>query len=201
MSATFTDDDVGKPVEGRAGEPIGVVAAVEGDRAHVRPNADAIDGLTSSIGWEGVADEPRPLEADDVSEITDEVVRLEYDSPFEGAPKDVTDDRQDRGLEVDPTDLADAEGVRDVPAEFSVEPDQDVEPTDAAVDPDAEPDHTDAAVDPSEQSRRTDPEGDSDAVRDPEPADGRATTDDARREPDGSAERDLDEADDERDDR
>ena len=83
MSATFTDDDVEKPVVNGAGEEVGVVASVEGDVAHVRPSVDAVDSIKSSIGWEAVADETRPLDGGSVREITDEAVRLEGDLPMD----------------------------------------------------------------------------------------------------------------------
>ncbi|MDQ2050584.1 hypothetical protein RBH26_08795 [Natronolimnohabitans sp. A-GB9] len=179
MCAMFTDDDVGKPVENGNGEEVGVVASVDGDRAHVRPTVDAVDSVKSSIGWEGVADVTRPLEAESIREITDEAVRLEGTLPVEdkedsGAEADPTarargDDtgtERKRGLEADPTELiGDREpGVR---TGISVDPDEDYEPTNAAIDPNEDYEPTNAAVDP-------------DAITDPESADGEPTSEDTR---------------------
>ena len=81
MCATFSNGDVGKSVVNDNGEEVGVVASVEGDIAHVRPETEAVDSVKSSIGWEGVADTAHPLDADVVREITEHAVRLEGDLP------------------------------------------------------------------------------------------------------------------------
>lgn len=91
MCATFTDDDIGKPVENATGEEVGVVATVKGDVAHVRPAADAVDSIKSSIGWEGIADDEHPLDGDSVREITDDAVRLEGELPTGGDQADDAD--------------------------------------------------------------------------------------------------------------
>lgn len=266
MCATFTDDEVGKPVENAAGEEVGVVATVEGDVAHVRPAADAVDSIKSSIGWEGVADETHPLASDAVREITDETVRLEGALPTvddealesetdltaqgddEAEPEtepaggstgteetEVADDlreetdedtleatdsidadetnvtdaertgptdeeRTNRGLEVDPTELARQEPEAEFnPDDTSSRTDAAVDPTDerqqtdAAVDLDGEPRRTDAAVDPGEQPRRTDAEVDPDAIDDAGPGSGPTTEDAGRTEfEDGPEERRID---------
>ncbi|ELY53297.1 midas domain-containing protein [Natronolimnohabitans innermongolicus] len=216
MHRPFTDDDVGKPVRNAAGEDVGVVAAIEGNVAHVRPNADAIDSVTSSIGWEGVTDETRPLEADSVREVTADAVRLEGELPTEAegaseAPEvtetsepskpseaelttrgDETADRQDRGLEADPTELVGGTDTPGTPSGISVDRTEDRSPTDATlesdekrrqtdarVDPDADREPTDATVEPTDGPGRTDaavdPEIDPDAISDPRPPDGGST--------------------------
>lgn len=149
MCATFTDDDVGKPVENDNGEEVGVVASIDGDRAHVRPTVDAVDSVKSSIGWEGVADVTQPLEAESIREITDEAVRLEGTLPVE----DDTETERKRGLEADPAELiGDREpGVR---TGISVDPDEDYEPTDAAIDPDAVTDPESADGEPTSEDTR-----------------------------------------------
>ncbi|WP_436345500.1 hypothetical protein [Natronorubrum sp. FCH18a] len=81
MCPTFTDDEVSKPVVNDADEEIGVVTSVEGDIAHVRPETDAVGSITSSIGWDSVAEETQPLSSDSVREITDDAVRLEGGLP------------------------------------------------------------------------------------------------------------------------
>ena len=106
MSPTFTDDDVDKPVVDGSGDEVGVVASVEGDVAHVRPSVDAVDSIKSSIGWEGVTDERRPLDAGAVREITDETVRLEGEFPMSGGD---STDASDADLTAQGDDAADPE--------------------------------------------------------------------------------------------
>ena len=81
MCATFTNDEVSKPVVNDANEEIGVVTSVEGDIAHVRPETGVVDSVKSSIGWDSVAEQTQPLSSDAVQEITDDVVRLEGGLP------------------------------------------------------------------------------------------------------------------------
>jgi hypothetical protein len=56
MRTTFTDDDEGKEVVNESGDEIGVVEAVEDGSAHVNPNPDILDSVSSKLGW-GEADE------------------------------------------------------------------------------------------------------------------------------------------------
>ncbi|WP_440763709.1 hypothetical protein [Natronorubrum sp. DTA7] len=184
MCATFTDDEVSKPIVNDAGEELGVVTSVEGDIAHVRPETDAVDSIKSSIGWDSVAEETQPLSSDAVQEITDDAVRLEGGLPTDGdaadseptveigddedesepatepaggsaglEETDVAEERRDdsgsvderemdRGLEVDPTELAGQEPE----AEFN--PGDTSSRTDAAVEPTDDHRSTDASVDP-----------------------------------------------------
>ncbi|QFU81615.1 hypothetical protein [Natronorubrum aibiense] len=98
MCASFTADDVGKPVVNAAGEEIGVVTTVERGVARVRPASDAVESITSSIGWDGVVAAAHPLDPDAVRELTDEAVRLE------GTLSDI-DESTTRGLAGEPTEL------------------------------------------------------------------------------------------------
>ncbi|NUC74713.1 hypothetical protein HTZ84_20845 [Haloterrigena sp. SYSU A558-1] len=108
MCATFSNDDVGKSVVNGNGEAVGVVASVEGDVAHVRPETAAVDSVKSSIGWEGVADAAHPLDTDSVREITDDAVRLEGELP--------SVDRQELEAAVDSNTGDDAGEERTEPA-------------------------------------------------------------------------------------
>jgi hypothetical protein len=81
MCATFSDDDVHKPVENAAGEQVGVVTAVEGDVARVRPDPSAVESIKSSLGWEKGARERIALEEASVREITEAAIRLEGGLP------------------------------------------------------------------------------------------------------------------------
>ena len=76
MSATLTDDDVGKLVERADGKVIGSVASVEGGRAQVEPEPDALDSILSRFGWAETFD-PFVLEGSAVDEITENRILLE----------------------------------------------------------------------------------------------------------------------------
>lgn len=100
MCATFTDADVDKPVENDNGEEVGVVAAVEGDIARIRPDPTVVESIKSSLGWEKGAEESVVLEAGSVREITDDVVRLEGEFHVE----DVEDAAPDESGGDEPSD-------------------------------------------------------------------------------------------------
>lgn len=178
MCATFSNGDVGKSVLDDNGEAVGVVASVDGDVAHVRPETDAVDSIKSSIGWEGVADATRPLDAGSVREITDDAVRLEGDLPSvderdleetdavdeEGTNTD--DERRRNANGADEADASDGpETSRDRPSDRGLEAD----PTELArqereggaqsgpsVEPTDEFEPTGAAVDPDAETEPTD---------------------------------------------
>ncbi|NUB89452.1 hypothetical protein HTZ84_20850 [Haloterrigena sp. SYSU A558-1] len=75
MCATFSDDDVGKPVERADGKVIGTVDAIEGDRARVEPAPDALDSIMARFGWGDTID-PFVLEADAVDAVSDTRIHL-----------------------------------------------------------------------------------------------------------------------------
>ncbi|OAQ54661.1 hypothetical protein HTG_03630 [Natrinema mahii] len=81
MCAVFSEDDVGKPVENVTGETVGVVAAVEGDVARVKPDPSAVESIKSSLGWEKGARYRVALGRNSVREITPDAVRLEGELP------------------------------------------------------------------------------------------------------------------------
>ena len=75
MCATFTDDDVGKPVERTDGKVIGTVASIETEGAHVEPAPDVVDQIKARFDW-GEIGGPFILEESDVREISDTRVHL-----------------------------------------------------------------------------------------------------------------------------
>lgn len=82
MSPTFSDDDIGKPVETADGDAIGVVAAVDGETAYVDPESGITDSTRAALDREASAD-PVPLGSDAVARITDDAVQLEDEFPAE----------------------------------------------------------------------------------------------------------------------
>lgn len=81
MSALLTSNDVGKPVENAAGERVAVVTSVDRDIAYVRPAADSLGSISSSIGWDGIVEQSIGLHSDAVREVTTETIRLEGELP------------------------------------------------------------------------------------------------------------------------
>ncbi|WP_440763710.1 hypothetical protein [Natronorubrum sp. DTA7] len=75
MCATFTDDDVGKPVERTDGKVIGTVASIETEGAHVEPAPDVVDQLKARFDW-GELGGPFILDESDVREISETRVHL-----------------------------------------------------------------------------------------------------------------------------
>ena len=93
MCATLTDEDVGKLVERADGKVIGSIASVEGGRAQVEPEPDALDSILSRFGWAETFD-PFVLDGSDVDEITENRVLLgeEFESDAERSePRDERD--------------------------------------------------------------------------------------------------------------
>lgn len=76
MSATFTDDDVGKRVETASGDRLGTVRMTEEGTAYVDADEGATSAIQSILEWEP-DEEIVPLDASAVGEITDDVIRLE----------------------------------------------------------------------------------------------------------------------------
>lgn len=75
MCATFSDDDVGKPVERADGKVIGTVTSIESDGAYAEPAPDAVDQLLIRFD-RAEPDDPFVVADDDVREISDTRVHL-----------------------------------------------------------------------------------------------------------------------------
>lgn len=74
MSATLTDDVVGKTVIDADGKELGIVASVEGDRAAVDPNPSVAEHLLAKIGVEGEDEEDYVVTEDMLASIDEHVV-------------------------------------------------------------------------------------------------------------------------------
>jgi|AntRauTorcE11898_2_1112593.scaffolds.fasta_scaffold04652_4 hypothetical protein len=76
---SITSDDEGKRVVNFDGDEIGVVSGVDGDMAHVAPDAGISDSIRSKLGWED-EDSDYVLESDQVKTVTDDEVRLQEET-------------------------------------------------------------------------------------------------------------------------
>lgn len=179
MCPLFSDDDRGKPVENDAGETVGTIETVDGDVAYVRPKPGAVDSIKSSVGWESRTDETLALDGNDVTEITDERVRiagplveqLEDDTADSTADTDTPRTEPTGGTSgVDETDVSEAttdedaapmqetnrdRGIEADPSELTDDASEfEVQPEDIADDSQ----RSDAEVTPDDERRRTDAE-------------------------------------------
>lgn len=76
MCATFSEADIGKPVERTDGKVIGTVGELEDGAARIEPAPDVVDTIKARFGWAEIGD-PFVLSEDAVHEITDTRVHLE----------------------------------------------------------------------------------------------------------------------------
>lgn len=96
MCATLTDEDVGKLVERADGKVIGSVASVEGGRAQVEPEPDALDSILSRFGWAETFD-PFVLDGSDIDEITENRILLGEEFSGGAERSSASDDRDRTG--------------------------------------------------------------------------------------------------------
>lgn len=73
---TYTDDDVGKRVVNATGNKIGIVTEVRNGDPYVDPDVGMFDTVKAKLGWEDIDDDAYPLQDDQVSEVTDDEIRL-----------------------------------------------------------------------------------------------------------------------------
>ncbi|QSW99925.1 hypothetical protein [Haloterrigena alkaliphila] len=73
MTATLTDDEVGKTVVDAEGKELGIVAKVDGGRAHVDPNPSIAESVLASIGVEGEDEEDYVVTEDMLDWVGDEI--------------------------------------------------------------------------------------------------------------------------------
>ncbi|WP_265108677.1 hypothetical protein [Halosolutus halophilus] len=74
MTATLTDDAVGKTVVDAAGKELGIVASVDRNRAAVDPNPSVAEHLLAKLGVEGEDEEDYVVTEDMLASIDDEIV-------------------------------------------------------------------------------------------------------------------------------
>lgn len=74
-----TNDDKGKRVVNFNGDNVGVVSGVEGDAAHVSPDAELSDVIRSKLGWSDMNESEYVLPNDQIEAVTDEEIRLKND--------------------------------------------------------------------------------------------------------------------------
>lgn len=74
MTATLSDDEVGKTVIDAEGKKLGIVAKVEGGRASVDPNPSIAEQLFASLGWEGDDEEDYVVTEDMLESVGEEIV-------------------------------------------------------------------------------------------------------------------------------
>ena len=73
---TYTNDDVGKHVMNATGDTIGIVTDVRNGTPYVDPDPGMFDTVKAKLGWEDVDEDTYPLQDDQVSEVTDDEIRL-----------------------------------------------------------------------------------------------------------------------------
>jgi hypothetical protein len=76
-ATTLTEEDEGKRVVTDDGDEIGVVAEVEGGRAHVQPDPGMLDSLSAKLGWGDANEDTYPIENDKIRAVTDDEIRLD----------------------------------------------------------------------------------------------------------------------------
>ncbi|MBZ6496126.1 hypothetical protein [Natrinema longum] len=78
-SVELTHEDQGKDVVDESGQQIGMVAEVEGQTAYIDPEPGLTDRLKARLDWGGHGDDDYPVDAAQVTEITDDeiVIRSE----------------------------------------------------------------------------------------------------------------------------
>ena len=75
-TVNLTDDDEGKRVITMDGDEIGMVAEVRGGTAYVEPDPGMFDRIKSELDWGDAGEDTYPIDSDDISEVTDDEVRL-----------------------------------------------------------------------------------------------------------------------------
>ncbi len=77
MERELTARDEGKPVVDSNGEQLGVVSAVEDERAYIDPDPGLADNIRAQLGWGNPDDDAYPLPQGRITEIADDEIRLD----------------------------------------------------------------------------------------------------------------------------
>lgn len=72
----LTADDEGKTVVTADGDTVGMITGIDGDRAHVDPDAGVTDQIKSMLGWEDPDQDDYTLGASRIDDVTEDEVRL-----------------------------------------------------------------------------------------------------------------------------
>ncbi|WP_418285713.1 PRC-barrel domain containing protein [Halorubrum sp. DTA46] len=72
----LSDNEEGKAVVNKAGEKVGMVAQVKGNRAHVDPDPGITDTIKSKLGWADTDEDMYPIDESDIESINDDEVQL-----------------------------------------------------------------------------------------------------------------------------
>lgn len=75
-SIQLTEADEGKRVVTESGDEVGVISEVRSGTAYVDPDPNAFESIKSKLGWGDRDEDTYPLSGDDVTEVTEEKVRL-----------------------------------------------------------------------------------------------------------------------------
>lgn len=79
MSTTsFSEEDEGKNVVDSTGEKVGIVSEVRAGTAYIDPDPGLMDQMKSRLGWGDVDEDTYPLDAGDVTDITDDEIRIRH---------------------------------------------------------------------------------------------------------------------------
>jgi hypothetical protein len=74
----LTQEDKGKRVVSFDGDKVGIVSGIDGDAAHVDPDAGLSDSIRSKMGWSSDGS-PHVLPADRIETVTDDEIKLKDD--------------------------------------------------------------------------------------------------------------------------
>ncbi|WP_049923741.1 hypothetical protein [Halopiger djelfimassiliensis] len=71
-------DEQGKAVVDQSGQQLGIVTEVEAQTAYVDPEPGLADRLKARLGWGGHGDDEYPIDASDITDVTDDTVVIEH---------------------------------------------------------------------------------------------------------------------------
>lgn len=75
-TANLSEDDEGKRLVTTDGEEVGMIAEVRGGTAYVEPDPGMFDSIKAKLDWGDAGDDTYPVGPDEITEVTDDEVRL-----------------------------------------------------------------------------------------------------------------------------